>query len=82
MGHEVIEGVQVQKVVRLGIILAGEERIGRDVKVGAINGRQTETMEKSGRLCSFHKQMGQKGKCFREKSPSALHKSGDRSDSS
>ncbi len=77
----------MQKVVRLGIILAGEERIGvirigRDVKVGAINGKQTETMEKSGRLCSFHKQMEQKGKCFREKSPSVLHKSGDRSDSS
>ena len=62
MGHEVIEGVQVQKVVRFGITLAGEERIGvirigRDVKVGAINGKQTEALEKSGRLCSFHKQM-------------------------
>ena len=51
-------------------------------KIYSVTYTQTETMEKSGRLCSFHKQMGQKGKCFREKSPSALHKSGDRSDSS
>ena len=28
-------------------------------------------------MCSFHKQMGQKGNRFREKSPPALHKSGD-----
>ena len=83
MGHEVIEGVEMEKVVRSGTILAGEERIGvigigRNVKVGAIYGEQTEAFEKDRRLCLFHEQMEQKGKRFREEPPPPLHKSGDR----
>lgn len=73
----------MEEVVRFGTIFTGEERIGvmgigRNVKIGAIHSKQTESLEKDRGLCFLHEQMEEGRKGFGEKSPPSLYESRNR----